>query len=801
MTRIIPFLVLLSIAAAPIAAQDFGRRERPYDAQHYRIEVSFDEAAGIVRGTTTITLRPLRSAFRVAEFDAVSMRIEAVTLPSGPALQYRNDSARLSVTLDRAYAYGEKVTLRVRYQCKPERGLYFIAPNASHPADPSQIWTQGQGEDNRHWFPCYDYPNDKATTEVIMTVRGDYETLSNGVLKSRKKNADGTVTWHWAQEQPHSVYLVMLAAGHYKVYEDSWAGIPVRSYHYPADPIADVRRAYSTTAEMLKFFSEKIGIRYPWPKYAQIPVAHYLYGGMENTTATVLNDTRVVVDPRTAQDISPEGLIAHELAHQWWGDYLTYIDWNNAWLNEGFATYFQQCWTQYKHGEDEFAYQRREGVRGYTDWCDSEGRVPVVSAGPNSRHNHYAKGAAVLHMLRLELGEELFWRVMKAYGEKFAFGSVETNDLKRVIEDVTGRNLQWFFSQWVLKAGYPDVRVTQRWDAGRKQLTLSFRQVQKIDSLCGTFRLTIPVRVFGNGRDTAFLARIDGSVTDVTVPFETEPVFVRIDEGATVCGRITLEQSDAAAIAALRGTGDVAHRIETGRALAARIDDAAVRKAVFDAACSDAHWGVRFQLANALVPASSAGGEELRALWLGLLRDPAPKVRATALSGLNALRDGGLRDEYLRLLRDSSYYVEAGALNCLLTIDSTSDLARAAVLERLGSRSYQDVVALAAMDWVQRYHMSDAEGVLLTLARPGGSAALRSKAVATLASIGADPRLIFDLLREQLDEPDWQFRVGAAQALMALAPRDGAALVRERLARETHSRAARELRAVLSTRR
>ncbi|MBL0173752.1 MAG: hypothetical protein IPP94_00520 [Ignavibacteria bacterium] len=779
MKNLAVLLLLFLFIAPPTRSQDFRRRERSFDAQHYRIEVGFDEARQLVRGNVTVTLRPLRPRFTTVQLDAKRMTIQRVALSTGRQLRYDYDSSVLTVHLDRAYAYGEKVAVTVRYECTPQRGLYFIQPNASYPDDRHQIWTQGQGEDNRHWFPCYDYPNDKATTEVLMTVRGEYTTLSNGALKSKKRNADGTVTWHWSQDTPHSVYLVMLAAGDYRVYEDAWDGIPVRSYHYPSDAPEDVRRAYGTTAEMVRFFSQRIGIRYPWAKYAQIPVAHYLYGGMENTSATVLADTRAVVNARTAQDYTADGLIAHELAHMWWGDYLTYIDWDNTWLNEGFATYFQQCWTEHRWGADEFFWQRSEGINGYLAWTDANGRVPVVTDKPNPSQNVYAKGAAVLHMLRSMLGEEQFWRVITSYGKRHAFGSVESNDFKRAIEDVTGMSLQWFFTQWLYRAGYPDVRVTKRWDAEARQLTLRFAQVQRVDSLCGHFRLHVPVLIRTASGDTSFTAVVDGAESVVTVPLAQAPMFVSVDHGSTVCGKIRLEQSPEEWMLQARQNPDPIKRAEAGVALLQFADRQAVRAAVLDVAKNDRFWGVRVRITAALAGLRSdtlAWAAELKTSLVALSADRKSSVRANALNGLNRYRDRSLLPVFTAMLADSSYYVEAAAMNCAMSVDSVSSAG--IVLTRLETKSYQDVVALAAMDWVARYRLRAAEPALLRLALPGGGPDVREKALATLAAIGTPRDTLVVLLKAQLREPVWQFRARAASALLAVAPREGAALVR-----------------------
>lgn len=784
--RIAALLALLALCAGSLAAQDFHRRERSYDALHYRIELRFDEAARRVFGATAVTLRPLREGTAAIDLDAVAMSIERVALAGGKQLRYDYDSLRLRVHLDRAYAYGEKLTIAVTYSCTPARGLYFIQPGASYPGDPEQIWTQGQGEDNRHWFPCYDYPNDKATSELIARVRGDFVTLSNGALASKKKNGDGTVTWHWVQDKPHSSYLVMFAAGRFGVYRDSWDGIPVDSYHAPSDAPADVARAYASTAGMVAFFSRHTGIRYPWTKYAQIPVAHFLYGGMENTTATVLADTRVVLDARASLDYSAEGLIAHELAHQWWGDDVTYADWDNAWLNEGFATYYQQLWTEFAHGSDLFAEQRNEGMQSYMAWTDKQGSIPLVSAGPNGSPNHYSKGAAVLHMLRVMIGDGEFRRVMKAYGERHAFQSVETNDLKRAIEDVTGRNLRWFFEQWVYKAGYPRLQVTKRWNADTRLLRLTCTQTQRRDSLCGYFRFPMNVWIATRSDTLERTVWVDSAVTVAEFALSSEPLLVSVDHGSAICGRITLAQEPAGQLASFLGNPDPVKRIDAALALLPHIAVDSLRRPLFARLPDDPSSFVRVRVAAALaglrdIPAACRG--EWRALLLRCAADARSGVRANALNALGALRDSTLRPLFEARLRDSSYHVEASALACLAAIDP--EHARAEVEARLTAPSYRDILALAAMRLAVEYRLKGVEPVLLRLARPGGTQDLRTEAVISLAALGAGTDTLLPLLRGMLEEPAREFRMFAATMIQNAFRTAVRPLLEAQLGRET----------------
>ncbi len=799
--RFFHFSILSLLFVLPsiyVRGQDFGRRERTFDVTHYRIDVRLDEAARRVDGTTEITLTPLRTAIDIVVLDAVSMRIRSVHMAAtgsatdlrvdpGTEAAWSYDSTQLRVKLPRKLEHGEQAVLRIVYSCRPERGLYFISPSTSFPEDPRQIWTQGQGEDNRHWFPCYDFPNDKATSEVLVTLDSSLQTLSNGELLSRRENVDGTTTWHWSQTRPHCSYLVMLAAGRYGRFREVRDGIPVESWHYPDDDTTDVRRTYGDTADMLAFYSAYTRVPYPWAKYVQVPVRHFLYGGMENTSATVMADTRMVVDARAALDYDPQPLIAHELAHQWFGDLVTYVDWNNEWLNEGFATYFQQLWTEYRNGEGDFTLQRFNGIRSALDASDRGGRRAVVSTDRGGKPNTYSKGAAVLHMLRDIVGEEEFRRVITAWLERHAFGSVETNDFKRTIEECTGRNLQWFFRQWLYGTGYPDIAVTRAVNAIGDSLRVTFRQTQATDSLCGYFRLPLTVRLSDGRTERVW---IDGDVTSVTFAIEeADDPYVEIDPENVVCGRIRVDYSEAELLRLLREARSPAQRILAAESLASpaasRLETPEVRTALFDAARDDVHREVRKAIAGLLAdiqpPAISFGGD-LRELFVELTRDSFSGVRSTALNGLNNFPDASLIPLFHRMLKDSSYYVEAAAMNCILSVDSLGGAAL--VSDRLEKDSYADILSLAAMDWVRTYRYGQLLPALHRLVRPGHSVSVRTKAFETLVLLHESREALLRTLLGWLDEPHVPIRGWAVSALRLFGEREARGILRERAAGE-----------------
>ena len=344
-----------------------------------------------------------------------------------------------------------------------------------------QVWSQCQDEDARYWFPCFDAPNEKATTEMTVTVPQPYFALSNGTLLSTTRDeAAGTITYHWLQDQPHSTYLMTLVVGEFSERTEMVDGLPVQWYVTPGRE-DDGQRAFGDTPEMVRFFGQRLGVPYPWNKYAQIAVSDFVFGGMENISATTLTDP-ALFDARARLD-SSDALIAHELAHQWFGDLLTCRDWSHGWLNEGFATFLDALFHEHNKGSDEFRYYLRQNAQATSrGW--GRYRRPIVTNVYNEpidlfdRHL-YEKGALVLHMLRYVLGDAAFWDSLQQYVTANRHHVVETVDLERAIETATGRNLQAFFHQWVYKGGHPEYQVEFAWDDATRIATVTIRQQQQ----------------------------------------------------------------------------------------------------------------------------------------------------------------------------------------------------------------------------------------------------------------------------------------------------------------------------------
>jgi aminopeptidase N len=549
-------LLYLSLAAAEERRGPYNHpprsvRSRDVDQQHLRLELSIDLDKEAFRGRAIHTMSPLKPV-RVIKLDAADMKIDKVTLGDGAnaatprELKFETRANELEIALDREYAASETLTLTIDYRVDhPTSGGHFVVPDESEPNRSRTFWTQGEPEEARFWVPCIDSPSSRLTSEVLVTVPKQCFVLSNGVLRDTKENADGTHTFHWVQEQSLATYLLSVVAGEFESYEQQWDGIPITAY-VPKGRLPDAERSFKKTASMVEYFSRQIGVRYPWPKYAQICVDDF-GGGMENASATTLEVT-TLHDERAHLDVSSDNLVAHELAHQWWGDLLTSKDWAEIWLNESFATYFATLWTEHDLGADEATWARRNEAEVYLTIDKGLYRRPIVSYTYEQPwgmfdSNSYQKGGRVLHMLRFVLGDELFWKSLRRYAEKHRLGTVEAADLRIAIEEATGQGLNWFFDEWLSHGGHPEFAVSWRWDEAAKTVLLTVKQTQKVDDVTPLFET--PVEIELATRDVTVIRRVNVSHAEETFHFITDsrPTRVCFDPRDWILKRLSFDKS------------------------------------------------------------------------------------------------------------------------------------------------------------------------------------------------------------------------------------------------------------------
>ncbi len=783
---------------APAGTPSRYTPDRPVGVNHVKLDVDLDLPGKRLSGTSTLALTARRDDLKHVELHAVEMTVTEAMVDGAPAAAFDYDGERLRIELPRARRRGDRFEVSVRYRCAPRRGLYFVHPDAAHPDRPLSCWSQGQDEDSRHYFPCVDAPIEKATSEVICTAPAGLFVLSNGELRERQDLPAGRTRWHYALDFPHAAYLMTLVCGPYAEVRDRAARSGVDVYYYAAPGREeDARRSFGRTPEMIDLFAEKIGVPYPHARYSQIAVSDFIFGGMENTTATTLTDL-ALLDQRAALDHDVQPLVAHELAHQWWGDLLTCRDWSEAWLNEGFATYFEYIWREHSAGRDEADVEILADTESYLSEAGKYQR-PVVCRQYEEpidlfdRHT-YEKGGRVLHMLRDELGDAVFWRALRLYAERHARGSVETRDLARAVEEVSGRNLDRFFDQWVARAGHPELECAWEWDEDGKRGTFRIEQKQKIspEAPLFTFSTRLRFEVDGAERDVPIAVTERSHAFEIRLP--TKPTQVIFDPGDVLLKAIKTEKSRPLWRRQLAAARLGVDRVVAARGLARFPEDESIR-ALEKALGGDGFWAVRAAAARAL---GATRRDDARGALLGALEDPHPRVRRAIAGALGDLRgDEKAAAALAKLVEggDPSYFVEAEAAAALGRTRSPRALE---VLPRiLGRASWSDVIRTRAIDGLAATSDERALPVVQAEWRPGTHFSGRRAAVAGMAKLAegtVHARATREVLETCLDDTDFRVRAEAAASLANLGDARAVSALEAAAGRELDGRAKRRMK-------
>lgn len=669
-------------------------RSRHIDIIHLDIDLRFDWEKESALGVTGVTFAPFDDTDKFT-LDAAMMTINSVKLAGGGALRYaydaKKDNDNLEVTLDRVYKAGEVVKVVVDYSTnyvnKAEstdtaiggfgRGLRFIKPTADDPKKPRQIWSQGESEFNRYWFPSYDSPNDFRTTDMKATVARPFSVVGNGKLVETQENSDGTRTFHWKMEQPYTNYLTSIVVSDTTPVVQDFDGIPVFNYGY-VNETKEVAATVKNLPATMRFFSDITGVKYPYAKYSQAFVEDF-GGGMENISATTQIE-EMIHDERELLETDSESLQSHELAHQWFGDYVTCRDWGQIWLNESFATYMQAMWTEKLKGHDEFLYTDIRGNQNSTIGTWNQGnRRPIVTkyyTDKDAMFDTYAYpgGGSVLHMLRKHLGDKAFFASLKHYLTQNAHQPVSTEELRIAVEETTGQSMDWFFDQWLYRMGHPIFEVTQNYDEGKKALTLNVKQVQKPD-LNNEYPQTA---YFQSYVDVA----IDNKISRVWLKPQAEntftfdaaakPKLVNFDYEGTLLKEMKFEKSTDDLLYQMANDKDVIGRRWAMNELEGRANGAD-RQRILDglvkSAESDRFWRIRraalSTLANIFSPDPRPGQERpaakldagVEAAVVRLTKAKEVQIKGDAMELLGETRDKKYADIFLANLNDPSYEV------------------------------------------------------------------------------------------------------------------------------------------------
>jgi aminopeptidase N len=662
------------------------------DLVNTKLDVKFDYSKSWMYGKAWITLHPHFYPTDSLNLDAKNMNINEVSLVrSGKnyPLKYRYDSLNIFITLDKTYKAGEKYTVFIDYTAKPNdikrkgsaaisggKGLYFINPLGKDKNKPTQIWTQGETESNSGWVPTIDKPNQRQTDEITMTVPDKYQTLSNGLMVSTRKNADGTRTDTWRMTLPHAPYLLMMAVGEYSIIKDKYKGKEV-SYYVEKEYAPVARKIFGLTPEMIGFYSKITGVEYPWPKYAQITARDYISGAMENTTATLhgesaQQDARQLIDENRWEDI-----IAHELFHMWFGDYVTCESWSNITVNESFADYSEMLWEAYKHGPDAAAEhsfnamqnylrggnEKKDLVRFY--YSDREDVFDLVS---------YQKGGRILNMLRNCVGDSAFFKSLNLYLRTKKFSSAEAHDLRLAFEEVTGQDMNWFWNQWYFNSGHPKLDINYDYDASGKTARVFIKQTQtgKI------FKLPVAIDVYQGSEKKRYKVWAQHQIDTFTFQTVTRPDLINVDgDKVLLCEKNDHKTLDNY-VYQYKNAGLYLDRREAIDFAARSQSSDKKARDLMKTAMSDKYYGLRIYAIQKLILTNDSLKKTFEPLLAGIAEnDPKTLVRASAIGALGKLKKTEYKPLFLKSVSDSSYAIAGSALNALGAIDTTAALEKA----------------------------------------------------------------------------------------------------------------------------
>jgi aminopeptidase N len=778
-------VLALAYASAALAADSDSRvpfgagkaylhypRFHAYWLTNVKIAVSFDERKGDESGDVTNSVVVVRRQTRWLDFDSADLHYSWVGLAGGTRLRYQTFGHTLRVFLPSSASPGAAFAIETRYRAHPTKGLYFVRPDASYPDRPWEVWSQSEMEDGRFWYPTYDSPDEKASSETIVTVPEGQRVLSNGSLKSVSHDRTRhTSTWDWLMPVPHATYLNSIVAG---TFADTVVVRHGLAIQYWAPPQFARMAAYDfrATPDMIDFFGKFNAMPYPYSKYAEAAVVDFTYGGMENISATTLT-SRTLHDPRAELDGTSEDVTAHELSHQWFGDYETTADWGNAWLNEGFATYYTALYDEHAHGEDAFAMDRLGMMDDVFDQ-DREYRRPIVTetyAKPIDMFDAdtYSKAGLVLHMLRTISGTEMYRVGQAAFLSVYGERSTYTSQWVQAVTRSTGADIGWFADEWLYQAGFPEYSVSYVYDTGGSRVRVTVDQTQSTKwKTPAVFAMPVNVEITtADGARTTFNVRNDQRHQVYDLPAKSRPIMVLWDPGRNILARTTFAKSDAEWIYQSTHALSVLDRLAAFDQLAGRDKPtaavtAAVASFVVKEPVADARARAAGELDNGLrIPPYGAA---LRAA----LHDSSAHVRAAAADALAAYPPDAAATATLfeRAERDPSYATIAAAVQTLAhwRVRGVHALLAHALVEQ----SNRGEIASAALAGYAIVDGKKATPLEERYARYGAPLDSRGAAIAALGDTGKGDAHVTAFLAGLLGDPDLVTNFTILRALTSL---------------------------------
>lgn len=715
-------LVLLFISAFPtlFQAQTAGAGadsltgiyravpEKINDLVHTKLEARFDYEKAYLYGKVWITLEPHFYSTDSLVLDAKGMEIDAVAIAKRTVttpLKYRYDGRQLHIRLDKVYKKGEQYKIYIQYISRPnelakggseairdDKGLYFINPRGEDKNKPVQIWTQGETESTSVWCPTIDKPNQKCTQEFFLIVPSKYVTLSNGKLLQQQKNADGTRTDYWKMDLPHSPYLFFIGVGDYAIIKDVYKGKEV-SYYVEKEYAGVAKKIFGNTPEMMAFFEKITGVPYPWPKYSQITGRDYVSGAMENTTATMHQESAQQDSRQLLDGNSWESTIAHELFHHWFGDYVTAKSWSNLTVNESFANFSQVLWNEYKYGKDAGDAENYKDMQQYLSSPEDAGKILVRYHYKDKDDMFdlvsYQKGGRILNMLKNYLGEDAFYQGLHLYLTTYKFGNAEAHQLRLALEEVSGRDLNWFFNQWYFGSGHPKLNIHYAYNDSSKTVSVNVKQTQSE----AAFVLPVAIDIYHGKNNTRHNVWVNKKDQTFTFTVAAEPDLVNFDgDKILLCEKKETGKSLANYIHQYYTAGLYVDRREAISACALMQDSTAAVD-LLKTALKDRYRELRiFALHSADLKKENVKQTLESTIFSVAKGDQEPTVRAEALMALSLYDKPIYRELIQKSVNDSSYSVAGAAILSLNQLDKAAAYAEA---KRLSATKTKDKMAEA----------------------------------------------------------------------------------------------------------
>ncbi|WP_299063589.1 M1 family metallopeptidase [uncultured Polaribacter sp.] len=684
--KVIFFLLLLitSLSFSQTYTTYKPEKDKIHNLIHTKLKVDFNFAKKQLNGEAWITAKPHFYATDKFTLDAKAMLIHEVSL-NNKKLAYNYDDAEIIIDLPKKYTKNEEFTVYIKYTARPEKvkqkgsaaitdakGLYFINADGADKNKPTQIWTQGETEASSCWFPTIDAPNQKTTQEIYITVPNNFQTLSNGKLINQTKNGNNR-TDYWKMDQKHAPYLFFMGIGEYEIVKDSYKNVPV-DYYVEKEYAPYAKDIFGLTPEMIGFFSDILGVEFPWDKYSQIVGRDYVSGAMENTTAVIHGEKAYQTPGQLIDENVQENTIAHEIFHHWFGNLVTSESWSNLTLNESFANYSEYLWREYKYGklnanmhlfEDRQAYLNGQDEDKHLvrfDYVDKEDMFDLVS---------YNKGGAILHMLRNYLGDEAFFLGLKTYLTENKYKAAEVHQLRLVFEKITGKDLNWFFNQWYFNAGHPKIDVSYDYNTIQKKVTINLLQYNVTE-----FKFPLAIDIFEDGKRTRHQVFVNGNDASFTFPYNKEPTYIQINADGVLLCEITENKVFSDYLFQLKNAENYAHSREALLEVVKKQEDKEAFEAV-EAAMSDPSYKIRILALEKIDLINKFSKKDaIQKIKQIVKKDEKTLVQAAAIETLGKLTDPTLKPIFEKALQSKSYSILGKGLVAMYYIDKPLAIAK-----------------------------------------------------------------------------------------------------------------------------